>query len=153
MLTEDPQIKLEFVPTVPESLRPEVEQLFFFNSRQSLLIDKIRAAVHQHGIPQILVEEGKLRISVPENDMQCLFALDRSTEARQLAAVVMYLRATPECLSITHLAVHEDYAHGNGADHTGVGVRVIDAVRRIARRIKGVSRIELPYKPGCYLRV
>ena len=85
--------------------------------------------------------------------MQCLFALDRSQLPGRLVAVVLYLRVIPECLSITHLAVHEDYAHGEGGTSGGIGGRVIDEIRRIGRRINGVSRVELPYKPGCFLRL
>jgi hypothetical protein len=146
-------VDLEFVPAVPEHMRQEVERLFFFNARQSLLIDKIRFAVDLYGAPEIVSGNGHIRIGVPENDMQCLFAMDRTRLPGHLAAVVLYLRAAPECLSITHLAVHEDYVAGASGDGAGVGVRVVDEVRRIARRINGVSRIELPYKVGCFLQV
>jgi len=146
----DEGFDLEFVPSVPEYLRDDVEALFFFNPRQSLLIDKIRSTVHEHGTPEILNRDGHIWIGIPQKEMQCLFALDRSTVGGGLVAVVLYLRTTLDCLSIVHLAVNEDYVNTGG---TAVGVRMIEQIRRIGRRINGVTRIELPYKPGAFLPV
>jgi hypothetical protein len=147
MAADSNALDLHFVPAVPAHMRQEVEQLFFFNARQGLLIDKIRRAVDRYGVPEIISWNGQLRIGVPANDVQCLFALDQTGGPGRIAAVVLYLRAVPECLTITHLAVHQDYVGG------AMGARVIGEVRRIARRIRGVVRIELPYNAGCFLQL
>lgn len=144
---------VEFVSAVPESMRSDVELLFFFNPRQGLLVDQIRAAAERYGVPQIRDKAGFVRISVPENDMQCLFAMDRSADPVRLAAVVLYLRTASDCISVTHLAVSEGYGHGSEGFAAGLGGRMIEEVRRIARRVNGVQRIELPYQAGRYLRV
>ena len=35
----------------------------------------------------------------------------------------------------------------------GLGLLLIERVREIARRIKGVTRIQVPYRSQCFLRV
>jgi hypothetical protein len=144
---------IEFVPTVSCGLRDSVESLFFFNPRQRLLRDGIRLSVEQFGRPEILERDGHLWIGLRSGAMQCLFARDRSRESGRLAGVALYMRAVPEILSITHLAVDPDYAAGGSCGGDGIGLRLIEKVRQIARRINGVRLLELPYKPRCFLPV
>lgn len=153
MRPEPHDLELEFLPTVPEDMRHEVEHLFFFNPRQRILMDKIRTAVDRHGTPEILTNEGRLWIGVPKHDMQCLFAHDRSTLPGRLVGVVLYLRTNTECLSIIHLAVDEEYAHRGERHSTGVGFDLVQKVRQIGRRINGIRKLELPYQPGRFLPV
>ena len=40
---------VEFAGSVPAAMRPAVESLFFFNPRQSAVIDQIREAVEKTG--------------------------------------------------------------------------------------------------------
>jgi hypothetical protein len=41
------------------------------------------------------------------------------------------------------------YIHGGG----GLGLLLIERVKEIARRIKGVTRVQIPYRDRCFLRL
>jgi hypothetical protein len=142
--------QLRFVPAVSAELRSAVESLFFFNPRQDFVRDGIRRSVEEHGIPEIFEVDGQVWLGVRSGTMQCLFACDDSNETSVLAGVVLYARPRPEVISITHLAVDPEYA-ANGAH--GLGLILVDKVRQVARRMKGVTQLQLPYKPGWYLPV
>jgi hypothetical protein len=63
-----------FCSSVPKEMQPLVEELFFFNERQSEWHDGIVAAVKAAGSPAIVEKEGRIWIGVPSGAMQCLFA-------------------------------------------------------------------------------
>ena len=154
MIPETPSVaNFEFISAVSPGMRDAVEALFFFNPRQGRVREGIRESVELFGRPKILEQDGKLWIGVSSGAMQCLFACDQSREPARLAGVMLYLRPSPEVLSITHLAVDPDYTAGGGCGGDGLGLLLIEQVRQIARRINGVRRIELPYRKRCFLPV
>jgi hypothetical protein len=141
--------KIEFSATVPADMRLAVEALFFFNPRQSLLIKDIRATVEAMGSPEIREDAGRLWIDVPSGSLQCLFACNTQSIP---VGVLLYGRPSREVLEVVHLAVNPTYAFGEGGAQ-GVGMLLVGKVQEIACRIKGVSRIQLPYRPGFFLRL
>lgn len=147
------QARFEFISAVSSGMRGAVEALFFFNPRQQRVRQGILVSVELYGRPEILELNGKLWIGVSSGAMQCLFACDQSQEPARPAGVMLYLRPAPEILSITHLAVDPDYTAGGSRGGEGLGLLMIGQLRNIARRINGVSRIELPYRKRCFLPV
>ena len=53
---------------------------------------------------------------------------------------------SPILQSIRHMPL-------GGGKGGGLGLLLIERVREIARRIKGVTRIQVPYRSQCFLRV
>ena len=154
MISESPSLaKFEYISVVSPGMRDAVEALFFFNPRQRRVREGIRVSVELFGRPKILEQDGKLWIGVSSGATQCLFASDQSRSPARLAGVMLYLRPTPDVLSITHLAVDPDYVAGGSRGGDGLGLLLIEQVRQIARRINGVRRIELPYRNRCFLPV
>jgi hypothetical protein len=147
----DPQI--EVTAFVSAQLREALEQLFFFNARQDVVREGIRASVAKYGVPEIMELNGRIWVALPCGTSQCLFACDRNYEPARLAGVIVFARPHPEALSVTHLAVDPEYTarRRNGVD--GLGLRLIATVRQIARQTNGVLSLELPYRAGCYLPV
>ena len=141
--------QIVFSATVSIDMREAVEALFFFNPRQPLLRSAISATVQRTGVPRIVELEGRVWIDVPSHSMQCLFACDSASKP---VGVVLYDRPSPDVLSISHLAVDPAYA-SRGDQGGGLGLLLIERVREIARRIKGVTRIQVPYRSHCFLRV
>ena len=131
-------------------MREAVEALFFFNPRQPLLRSAISATVERTGVPRIVELDGRVWIDVPSHAMQCLFACDSTLEP---VGVVLYDRPSLDILSVSHLAVDPAYSSGGGNGGGGLGLLLIERVREIARRIKGITRIQVPYKSQCFLRV
>ena len=141
-----------FISAVSSGMRDAVEALFFFNPRQRRVREGILMSVKLYGRPEILEQGGKLWIGVSSGATQCLFACDQSRAARP-AGVILYLRPVPEALTVAHLAVDPDYAAGGSIGGEGLGLLLIGQLHQIARRIKGVRYIELPYRKRCFLPV
>jgi hypothetical protein len=145
--------QIDFAATVPGCWREAVEHLFFFNPRQGLLMDEIRRAVAEAGAPRILSLEDRIWIGVPSDTLQCLFAcLGEEHEGRPIG-VVLYGRTGPDTLAIWHLAIDAEHGARTDPEGRGLGVVLIDKVCEVGRRINGISRVRLPYRPGVYLRV
>ena len=144
---------IEFSATVPAEMRQAAEALFFFNPRQGDSINGILATVERTGAPEIMERDGRVWIGVPSGNMQCLFAVDRRLEPQRPAGVLLYGRPTPDVIWISHLAVDPVYTYGNKNRGAGLGWVLVEKVREIARSIKGVSRIQLPYRRNCFLQV
>lgn len=141
--------ELVFGSKVSVAMRENVERLFFFNPRQPLVHAPINAMVAETGIPELREEGEELWINVPSNRMQCLFACLQGGEPKLPVGVVLYYRSSEETIRVAHLAVDAAWVDSQ-AD---VGLRLIEKVRGVAHLIKGVTRVELPYRPERFLPV
>jgi hypothetical protein len=74
-------------------------------------------------------------------------------EHRRPIGVILYSRPGHDTISIDHLAVDLDYAYGGEHSALNAATCLVDRVVAIARVIKGVSQVRLPYRDGCYLSV
>jgi hypothetical protein len=104
-------------------------------------------------MPAIAEHDDRVWIDVPSGKTQCLFACDESIEPFRAIGVVLYSRPVADTICITHLAIDPDYAYGGENAALEVAKRLVDRVMVIARSIKGINRLQLPYRDGCYLRV
>ena len=145
--------RIAFVASLPLSMRQEVEALFFFNPRQPLLHDGIHATVAQSGMPAVVENDGKVWIDVPPGKTQCLFACDEGIEPLRVVGVALYSRPDTYTIAIDHMAIDPDYVHGGENAALDVAMHLVGRVMAIAGSIKGVTRIQLPYRGGRYLRV
>jgi hypothetical protein len=135
----------EFSATVPASCKAAVESLFFFNPRQEALLGRIRATIEQTGTPTIIEADGRVWLDVPQHPMQCLFVCD---PAGAPLGVALYTRPAVDQLWIVHLATSLD-AGQNEPLETSPAVMLVEQIRMIARAIRGVARIRLPYGERC----
>ncbi|WP_017305369.1 hypothetical protein [Spirulina subsalsa] len=128
------------------SYRNDLERLMFFNPHQGKVREQVMASIEVYGQPKIIEEEGFLRITL-DSDLcsQCLFALDTR---QQLIGVILYGRASPENLVITHVAVQEDYASGGMYQDRFLVFRLVAKVRDIGQKIKGIRWVSLIYGLG-----
>ena len=145
--------RIAFAATVPLAMRPEVEALFFFNPRQPLLQEGIHAAIAQTGMPTIVGNDNRVWIDVPSGRTQCLFACVERIEPFRPVGVVLYSRPIVDTIWIAHVAIDPDYAYGGENATLAIATRLVDRVMAVARSVRGVTRIQLPYSEGCYLRV
>jgi hypothetical protein len=135
-----------FSATVSASMHGAVETLFFFNPRQSLLHSAIAETVHRTGVPEIFECDGTVWIGVPKRAMQCLFVCTRPQTACRPVGVALYERPVFDLLSILHLAVHP-------VRRIGLGFLLVKKIMEIAHCIKGVTRVQVPYRDECCLPV
>jgi hypothetical protein len=134
-------------------MRAEVETLFFFNPGQASISEGIRTAILREGMPEIAGTGDKIWIEIPSTGAQCLFARDKGVVPERVVGVALYSRPTVETILISHLAIDPEYAHSGRHAELAVATCLLDQVMTIAGVIKGVTRLQLPYRDGCYLRV
>jgi hypothetical protein len=105
--------------------------------------------VEIYGTPNIIQDQGKLRIfleNLPE--VQSLFAFDEGDGSRNLIGVMVYVRQDTETFLVIHLGVHDIYSSvGERADEVLI-IKFINELKRIARKIKGIKKINLLYGRG-----
>jgi hypothetical protein len=143
----------QFCSSVPEGLWKHVEALFYFHPRQAELLDRIRACVAEFGAPEILKRGERIHVGIASNGAQCLFACDGERQPGVPVGVAVYLRTGTDLIRILHLAVHPAYEHGGAHAERDLTVALVNEVRRVARRISGVRRVQLPYVTRGYLSV
>jgi len=145
--------RIVFSAALPLAMRPEVEALFFFNPRQPLLHEGIHAAIAHAGMPAIAQNDAKVWIDVPSGKTQCVFACDEGIDPVRAIGVVLYTRPVVDTIWITHVAIHPDYQYRGEHAKLKVATRLVDRVMTVAHSIKGITRIQLPYRDGRHLRV
>lgn len=143
---------LVFTASVPATARRRVERLFFFNPHQHALHARIHEAIEALGIPAIAEADGRVWIEVRSGTTQCLFACDPA-RGDDPVGVVLYARPDPTTLWISHVAVDPDYGLHNDDDQPSIGIALFNQVVEIAKRIRGVTRIKLPYRGEAYMPI
>jgi hypothetical protein len=121
--------------------REELEQLFFFNPRQSKVQDQVRKTVAQYGPPEIQDDGRSITLGI--RNIQCaqaLFILYGKERAHLLGALV-YVRKK-ERLKVLYLALKPIFTI-TWRDSCTLLIFVINALREVARSIRGVDTIEL----------
>ena len=138
-----------FSSLLTSGYREALEALLYFNPQQGRVREAISATVDLYGFPQVVSDGGLLRVSVGSwSKVQALFALDRDAPGRELSGVIVYVRESIETIAILHVAVAGDYS-ASGL-HAGelLTLRLINKVKEIASRVKGVRTVTLLYQGG-----
>jgi hypothetical protein len=131
---------------LPAHLRADLEALLFFNARQHRMRHEIEQTIERFGLPEIYEHNGSLRVRVaglPE--VQWLYAVHHeSGHARPVGAVV-YVRDAFDRFTVVHIGVADDYAAGGEHACERVLFRLVQEIRRVARRTAGIRHVELAY--------
>ncbi len=123
--------------------KDELERLLFFNGNQARVVDGVAFVVQQFGIPRIRSEAGSLRIALASGrESQTLFVLDRGELGDDLVGVVVYLRDA-DALVALFVAVHEEYAIAGQRGERNLTLRILDELKAIGRRVKGVRELRV----------
>lgn len=138
--------EITFVSSLPQEHHLQLESLLFFNRRQHSVLPGIVDAISRYGAPEIHGTPSglKVRVSGPA-EVQCLFALERLGGATRPVGVILYTRDSFERITVLHLVVAEEYAAGGPFAGQHLLLRLVQAVRRIARRTSGIRHVELLY--------
>ena len=130
---------------LPETVKPSLQDLFYFNPRQRCYYQEIIASVEQFGDPEIFHATGGITLVLPKlPEAHCLFACDGVSGA--LCVVALYVRHELEEMEILHLATSREWqADGNVAGTTAL---LVGKIVEIARAIKGIERVLMPYGRG-----
>lgn len=148
-------MNLVFTSKVPEQHREAVEKLFFMNPSQNRVRAEIIDALEKFGQPWLEEKDHSVYLRVGDKDVQTLFVFDESHANLGPVGVVVFLRmhSSPTEFVIMHMAVHPDYALRARRAGPGLGLALIEKVKEIASRIKGVERLVLCYHQGISMQV
>ncbi len=133
--------------------RPALEELLFFNPRQSLVREGIIHSLQQFGHPRLEDTPDGLVVRVGNHEAQTLFAYDHDRRGEDPVGVVVFLRTSPGEIAIMHVAVHSDYALQGRRAGTGLGIALVEKVKDIASRIVGVKQIVFFYRTEVVIRL
>jgi hypothetical protein len=144
----------EFSSVLPAEYLEDLQALMFFNPQQPLARTDIMRSMDRYGTPNICVEGDLLRVTVGTlTDVQALFALADTGDGYELAGVVLYFRTDIENILVLHIAVSEPFSSGGANAAAMLVVQLLDAVRVVARQLKGVRSITIVYRAGRTLRM
>jgi len=118
----------------------ELEQLFFFNPRQPLVIGRVRQHIEQYGAPGIVARDGRIRIDLAKTPQaQNLFILLGEGRAKLVGAGVHVREG--EKLRVLYLALKPVYSLDWRTSFLFIEC-LARALRAIGRRIEGVRVVE-----------
>ena len=138
--------QIAFVSTLPAEHYHQLEVLLFFNGRQHRVRKGIETAIDRYGTPEIATEGKTLRVKVGDtSDAQCLFAIEREGKTSRPVGVILYVRDSFERITVLHLVVAEPYAVGGPRANYNLLLRLVQAVKRVARCTSGIRHVELVY--------
>lgn len=146
-------MKIEFSSRASTKCKPALEELLFFNPRQSRVREGIVNSLEKFGHPRLVEAGDELSVRVGELEAQTLFAYDRARREGGPVGVVVFIRTSPEEIAIMHVAVHPDYALRGRRAGSGLGVTLIEKVKEIGSRIVGVRKIVFFYRGEVVIRL
>ena len=129
-----------------EDYRGDLEQVMFFNPKQNYAEKAIRNCVQHYGVPEIITENGYLRIRLESfSTAQTLFLIDRTELEDILAGTIVYVRDGIEDMSVLHVAIAESYIMKGPVTTARLAWDLLRHVIESASRISGVKNIKLLY--------
>lgn len=138
--------EIAFVSSLPPQHHLQLESLLFFNRRQDQVRPGIEAAILRYGAPEIVTDAHGLKVRVAGPvEAQCLFAVEKRGTASRPVGLILYTRDSFERITVMHLVVAEEYAAGGPFADQHLLLRLVQAVKRVARRTSGIRHVELLY--------
>ena len=137
--------KLFFSEKLHKKYKPDLEELFFFNTNQKKYFSQIEKNVEIYGI--ITIQEKDDHISLLFNSaltFNTIYILDSDNIDAGLIGVVVYL-IKEDCGNIIHIAVDPICTKHGDLSKEMVTLRIIEKVRTIMSG-KFILKMKLPYK-------
>lgn len=135
--------KLFFTSTLDRTYYDALERIFCFNGNQGKVYDSILSAVERYGIPHVSIVKDRLWVTFDSRlEAQSLFVLRQAEPKAELVGVVVYVREDNE-LVVIFVAIREDHVHGGIRSDRILLLRMVDELRSIARRVKGIASIKM----------
>ncbi len=118
----------------------------FFNPKQNYAENAIRNCVQHYGVPEIITDNGYLRIWFESFSIaQTLFLIDRTESEDILAGMIVYVRDGVEDMSVLHVAIAANYIQQGPVITARLVWDLLRHVIESASHISGVKNIKLVY--------
>jgi hypothetical protein len=136
-----------FLSSLPQENHLQLESLLFFNRQQDKVRPGIVDAIARYGAPEIVPGPNGLKVRVAGPvEVQCLFAVERRRDGRNRpVGLILYTRDSFERITVMHLVVAEEFGAGGPRADQHLLLRLVQAVKRVARRTSGIRHVELLY--------
>ena len=141
--------QIKFLSSVPAEMRQQVEDLFFFNLHQQKFSRQIQETVAKTGAPRLYDISGRITITLPSEHAQCLFACD---ESETPIACALYSRPASDLIWVSYIATDPECAFLD-LPRAGMAAILMEKILEIARSIRGITRVQLPFRKESYLPV
>ena len=144
-----PDDSFSFVSVLGLEFRSELEEMLFFNPRQTLVHDSIVAVIEGHGLPRVIEETGRLsvRLDGGRTEAQTLYALTRTIPPK-LAGAAVFSRLDAQTWLLLHIAVAEEFGTAGSRACDLLPMRLMARVRAAAAQVRGVRRLRVLYGEG-----
>lgn len=135
---------VKFTSRIAAQHRSSLERLLFFNGCQDRVANGIVDAIAKYGPPEIHQDSDWLRVKVAGlSEVQSLFVVDEATG--EPLGVAVYTRPDLEHITVLHIGLGEEYCAGGERESLNLLLRLMQEIRRSARRVKGVRRLSVHY--------
>lgn len=135
---------VRYMSRIAAAHRSSLERLLFFNGCQDRVAQGIVDAIEKYGPPEIHEDAGWLRVKVAGlTDVQSLFVVDDATG--EPFGVAVYTRPDLEHITVLHVGIGEEYCAGGKRESLNLLLRLMQEIRRSAKRVKGVRRLSVHY--------
>jgi len=132
-----------FTSALDLGYRDALERLLFYNGNQKTASNAILVAIERFGSPRIETKGSRLWVTLDSGlEAQSLFVLDPSETGNPLVGIVVYTRDN-DTLVILFVAVREDFSSLGTKARELLFFRIVDEVRSVGRRIRGISSITM----------
>ena len=132
---------------LPSVLRAQVEALLFFNSAQHRMRDAIDASIERYGLPEIVDEDGWLRLRVAGvEQVQTLFAVRKNMAGERAVGAVAYIRESIERMTVVHVSVADEYSAQGRYAQERVLPQLLYQIRDVAKRTTGIRHVDVAYR-------
>jgi len=139
--------KLYFTSVLNPNKKGELDNLLFFNEKQSVVVKKILRSIEEYGLPKTIIEDDKIRIIVGENKyVQNLFLLKKYETEDELIAAVIYIRDSNTNITVLHISVKPDHTMNSGYSKQIIALKMIEELKHILSKIKGIKTLTIFYE-------
>lgn len=146
-------VNIIFSSSADRKYRKAVEELLFFNPQQDRARAGILNSLKRFGLPRLKEIANGLEIQVDGSEAQTIFAYDQDASQKGPIGIIVFLRSGVGELGIIHIAVRQEYSLSGDHAIAGLTFRLVDEVRKIGHRIKGIEQVLLFYHKECWLHV
>jgi hypothetical protein len=139
--------KLYFTSSLNVNKKDELDDLLFFNEKQSGVVEKILRSIEEYGLPRTIVENNKIRVIVGENRyVQNLFLIREKDGKDDLIGAVIYIRDSDTNATVLHISIKPDQTMNSGKSKQIIALKMIEELKLNLSKIKGVKTLTIFYE-------
>ena len=143
-----------FTSKLPAEYLSALQQLMFFNERQSRYREAIVASVEEYGEPQVRRAGDFLRIHTRHlGEVQALFALEGIPPGQRLVGFAVYARIEDDTIVLLHIGVDGDFSSEGSRGGELLTLKLVRRVLDVGKSLGGIKKAVLLYGPAGYREI